>query len=553
MIIYQIYPRSFCDANGDGIGDLPGIIEKLPHIASLGGVDFVWISPFFASPMRDFGYDVSNYYDVDPLFGTLEDLRSLLKLASSLGLAIMIDLVLAHSSSEHPWFQASRQSKANPHSDWYVWVDPRPDGCPPNNWLSNFGGPAWTWEPRRGQYYLHHFLPEQPALNWYNPAVETALLDVVKFWLDEGVRGFRLDALDFAHHDPMLRDNPPLPPTHGAFDPSYPYLFQEHIYDCGAPGGLAAVRRLRQLVDRYGGALLLGEVANRQSARQYTGPDLLHSTYFFDFLIPAPFTPQSIAQRLNTILSQFKPTEFAWTLSNHDFERHASRLMALANDQRPDFAKLCAALFLSLPGRYCLYQGEELGLPSAELQRADLRDPFDIALWPHGRGRDRARTPIPWDNHGANGGFTTRCGEVIYLPLDPKHLPLSVATQNQDNHSVLAFYRQLLAWRQRTEPSAYHLSIDEATENLLAYSLHSKGKNPDPVWICKFNLAPDQSLVCPVGPDPQHFQIDAISRGYNQVGSDSLELLPLGFVFLQRKDSLPVPISSPRESMVPSQ
>ncbi|MFM7471218.1 MAG: alpha-amylase family glycosyl hydrolase [Nodosilinea sp.] len=535
MIIYQIYPSSFCDGNGDGLGDLPGIIEKLPHIASLGGIDFVWISPFFPSPMRDFGYDISDYYDVDPRFGTLKDLRSLLKLASSLGLAIMIDLVLAHSSSAHPWFEASRQSKTNPHSDWYVWVDPKPDGCPPNNWLSHFGGPAWTWEPRRGQYYLHHFLPEQPALNWYNPAVETAMLEVVKFWLEAGVRGFRLDALDFAHADPLLRDNPPLAPTGPVFEPSYPYLYQDPIYNCGAPGGLAAVRRLRQLVNNYGGTLLLGEISDRRSARKYTGPDLLHSTYFFDFLLPAPFTPPSIAQRIQTILAEFKPTEFAWTLSNHDFHRHASRLMPLNDQQRPDFAKLCAALFLGLPGSYCLYQGEELGLPSAELQRADLRDPFDIALWPHDRGRDRARTPIPWDRDQGNGGFTIDSGKASYLPLDPNHLPLSVATQNQDSHSVLAFYRQMLAWRKCTQPSTYQLCIDEVTETLLAYSLRSQAKPSEPIWMCKFNLSPDQPLVCQVGPNPEHFQIDHISRSYNQVDSDYLELLPLGFVFLQRQ------------------
>ena len=263
-VIYQVYPRSYQDSNGDGIGDLAGIIKRLPHIASLG-VDAVWISPFNTSPMKDYGYDVSNYCDIDPLFGTLADFDRLVACCHKLNLKIMMDLVISHSSDQHPWFIESRKNNSNPKSDWYVWANPKPDGTPPNNWLSVFGGSAWQWDSRREQYYLHNFLSSQPDLNFHNPDVQDALLDVARFWLDRGVDGFRLDTINFYVHDKHLRDNPPLTPEkrNASIAPSVnPYNHQEHLYSKNRPENLIFLRRLRALLDEYPGCTALGEVGD---------------------------------------------------------------------------------------------------------------------------------------------------------------------------------------------------------------------------------------------------------------------------------------------------
>ncbi len=266
-VIYQIYPRSYLDANGDGVGDLPGIIERLDHIAALG-VDAIWISPFFKSPMADFGYDIADYRDVDPLFGSLDDFDRLLAKAHGLGLKVMIDQVLSHTSIEHAWVRESRQDRSNPKADWYVWADPREDGTPPNNWLSLFGGGAWQWEPRREQYYLHNFLVDQPDLNFHHPDVQQATLDNVRFWLDRGVDGFRLDAINFCFHDAQLRDNPPKPADKRVgrgFSPDNPYAYQYHYYNNTQPENLPFLERLRALLDEYPGAVSLGEISSEDS------------------------------------------------------------------------------------------------------------------------------------------------------------------------------------------------------------------------------------------------------------------------------------------------
>ncbi|MDE1923981.1 MAG: alpha-glucosidase, partial [Gammaproteobacteria bacterium] len=288
-IIYQIYPRSFLDTDGDGVGDLRGIHARLPYIAGLG-VDAIWISPFFKSPMADFGYDVADYRAVDPLFGTLADFDALLAEAHHLGLKVMIDQVLSHTSIEHDWFRESRQSRDNPRADWYVWADPRADGGPPNNWLSIFGGVAWTWEPRRAQYYLHNFLAAQPDLNFHSPAVRGAMLDNVKFWLDRGVDGLRLDAINFCFHDAALRDNPPKPAQlrlGRGFRADNPYAYQFHVHDNTQPENLAFIGELRALLDRYPGTVALGEISSEDSAAtmaEYTQPGRLHMAYSFELL-----------------------------------------------------------------------------------------------------------------------------------------------------------------------------------------------------------------------------------------------------------------------------
>ena len=265
-MIYQIYPRSFLDTDGDGVGDLPGILARLDYIAALG-VDAIWISPFFKSPMADFGYDIADYRDVDPLFGTLDDFDRLLEKAHALGLKVMIDQVLSHCSDQHAWFRESRASRDNPKADWFVWADAKPDGSPPNNWLSLFGGVAWQWEPRRGQYYLHNFLPSQPDLNFHNPEVQAATLDNVKFWLDRGVDGLRLDAINFCFHDTLLRDNPPKPKDKRVgrgFSPDNPYAYQYHWYNNTRPENLPFLESLRALLDRYPGATTLGEISSEE-------------------------------------------------------------------------------------------------------------------------------------------------------------------------------------------------------------------------------------------------------------------------------------------------
>ncbi|MEM9268958.1 MAG: alpha-amylase family glycosyl hydrolase, partial [Pseudomonadota bacterium] len=265
-VIYQIYPRSFQDSNGDGIGDLRGIIDRLPYVASLG-VDAIWISPFFTSPMEDFGYDVSDYRDVDPMFGTLGDFDALIERAHGLGLRVMIDLVLSHTSAQHPWFEESRQSRDNPKSDWYVWADPNLDGTPPNNWLSIFGGSAWAWDGTRRQYYLHNFLASQPDLNFHCEAVQDALLDVARFWLEQGVDGFRLDTINFYVHDKDLRSNPALPveARNATIAPDVnPYNYQDHLYDKNRPENLAFLRRLRAVMDDYPDTAAVGEVGDAQ-------------------------------------------------------------------------------------------------------------------------------------------------------------------------------------------------------------------------------------------------------------------------------------------------
>jgi alpha-glucosidase len=447
-LIYQVYPRSFQDTGGDGVGDLPGITRRLEHIAGLGA-DAVWISPFFKSPMADYGYDVEDYRAVDPLFGTLADFDALLQRAHEQGLKVMVDLVLSHTSSRHPWFLESRSSRSNPRADWYVWADCRPDGTPPNNWLSIFGGSAWQWEPRRRQYYLHNFLIEQPDLNLHNPTVVAALLEEARFWLERGVDGFRLDAIDFAMHDPALRDNPARPgdePLPGGVPPAAPYARQRHIYDKAHPAIPERVLQpLRALADRYGAIALLGEIsgdASLERAASYTrGKRALHFTYTFEHLTAA-FTPEALRAVIEALEAGIGDGWPCWSLGNHDVVRALTRFGG--QGAPPALAKLQIALLASLRGTICLYQGEELGLPEAELAFEDLRDPLGITLYPEAAGRDGCRTPMPWQGDAPFGGFSD---VKPWLPLPDAHLALAVDRQLADPQSVVSSTRRILAWR----------------------------------------------------------------------------------------------------------
>ncbi len=447
-VIYQVYPRSFADTNGDGIGDLPGVLAKLDYIASLG-VDAIWLSPFFKSPMKDFGYDISAYRQVDPIFGSLEDFDRLVAAAHQKGLRIVIDQVLNHTSDQHAWFQESRGSRDNPKADWYVWADPKPDGTPPNNWLSIFGGSAWQWEPRRGQYYLHNFLVSQPDLNYHNPAVAAQMLEEAEFWLARGVDGFRLDAINFCFHDPLLRDNPAKPASERkgrGFRIDNPYAYQVHLYDNTQPQNHAFLESLRALMDRYTPAVALGEVSAEDAVEaivQYTaGSRRLHMAYNFELLVD-DFSAAHVREAVATLAARCPDCWPCWAIGNHDVARVASRWGDGAGVATR--AKLFNALLLSLRGTACSYQGEELGLTQAELPDALLQDPYGLAFWPLFKGRDGCRTPMPWDEREPNGGFSA--GRP-WLPVPAEHLALAVRRQEADPDSVLNAYRAFLRWRQ---------------------------------------------------------------------------------------------------------
>ena len=483
-VIYQIYPRSFMDTDGDGVGDLPGIIARLDYVASLG-VDAIWISPFFKSPMADFGYDIADYRAVDPLFGTLDDFDRLLGKAHALGIRVMIDQVLSHTSDQHAWFAESRQSRDNPKADWYVWADPSEDGTPPNNWLSLFGGVAWRWEPRREQYYLHNFLSEQPDLNFHNPDVQAATLDNVQFWLDRGVDGFRLDAINFCFHDRLLRDNPPKPKeqrTGRGFSPDNPYAYQYHYYNNTQPENLPFLESLRQLVDRYPGTTTLGEISSEDSlatTAEYVDERRLHMGYSFE-LLTDDFSAAYIrgtVERLEAAMTEGWP---CWAISNHDVQRAVTRWGG-ANPP-PQLARMLVALVCSLRGSVCIYQGEELGLPEAEVPFEALRDPYGKMFWPNFKGRDGCRTPMPWSD-GDRGDFTTG---TPWLPIPESHGVRSVTAQERDPDSTLNATRRFLAWR-RTQPAIARGSIRflDVPEPVLAFVREHEGRQV----LAAFNLS----------------------------------------------------------------
>ncbi len=494
-VIYQIYPRSFLDTDGDGVGDLPGIVAKLDYIASLG-VDAIWISPFFKSPMADFGYDIADYRAVDPLFGTLADFERLLAKAHALGIRVMIDQVLSHTSIEHAWFNESRQSRDNPKADWYVWADAKPDGSPPNNWLSIFGGVAWQWEPRRGQYFLHNFLASQPDLNFHQPEVRAATLDNVRFWLDKGVDGLRLDAINFCFHDAQLRDNPPKP-VHlrigRGFSADNPYAFQYHLHNNTQPENLAFLEELRALLDRFPDATTLGEISSEDSLAtmgEYVNDQRLHMGYSFE-LLTDDFSAAYLRATVESVEAHLAEGWPCWAISNHDVQRAASRWGG-ANASDVLSAQL-VALVCSLRGSVCLYQGEELGLGEADVPFEALQDPYGKTFWPNFKGRDGCRTPMPW-NGDAQTGFTS--GEP-WLPVSADHRARSVAVQESDPASVLNAVRRFLRWR-KSLPALLHGDIRflDAPEPVLAFTRHCA----DQTLLVAFNLAAqDTAWALPAG------------------------------------------------------
>lgn len=523
-VIYQVYPRSFLDSNGDGVGDLAGITTKLDHIASLG-VDGVWLSPFFTSPMRDFGYDVADYRDVDPVFGTLGDFDALIEKAHRLDLKIIIDQVYSHTSDQHAWFEESRRDRINPKADWYVWADPKPDGSPPNNWMSVFGGVSWEWDGRRGQYYLHNFLPSQPDLNLHNPAVQDALLNVARFWLDRGVDGFRLDALNFAMHDPQLRDNPPA--KIGKHTPKRTFDFQDHLYNQSHADIPRFLRRLRMVTDEYKNIFTVAEVvgpnAHKEMKAFTAGEDHLTTAYNFDFLYADTLSPKQIIRSLSAWSGADGEAFPSWAFSNHDAPRCISRW---AKDAEPAHAaKFYLMLLMALRGNIFIYQGEELALPQASVAFEDLQDPEAIANWPETLGRDGARTPMPWESASDHAGFSQT---NPWLPVDPRHIPLAVGAQEAEENSVLHFAREAVALR-RGSPTLREGAIRflDAPEGVLAFV---RGQNAQEL-LCVFNLGQGPASL------PKALQpgSDVLLAAGNDVSAASDRLHALsGFIALMR-------------------
>ncbi|WP_286271289.1 alpha-glucosidase [Thalassotalea hakodatensis] len=477
-VIYQIYPRSFMDANNDGIGDLAGVVEKFPYIKSLG-VDAVWISPFFKSPMKDFGYDISSYREIDPMFGNMDDFDRLMNKAKEYDIKVVIDQVLSHTSDQHAWFIESRQNKSNAKADWYVWADAKEDGTPPNNWLSIFGGCAWQWEPRRQQYYLHNFLTSQPDLNFHHPDVQKAVLENVEFWLKRGVDGFRLDAINFCFHDQQLRDNPAKAPEDRkgrGFSEDNPYAFQYHYYNNTQPENIAFMEDIRHLMDKYPNVVTLGEISSEDSLQtmaDYTqGNKRLHMAYSFELLTPDG-SPRYIRQTVEALEDKLVDGWPCWAIGNHDVMRVASRWGT--DENREAQSKMFNALLASLRGSVCSYQGEELGLTEADIAYEDLQDPYGITFWPTFKGRDGCRTPIPWSVDATNAGFSQ--SDHLWLPVSDAHQENAVSVQQNQPSSVLNAYQTFLRWRKSQSPLLYgDINFIESSDDKLVFTRGYEGK-----------------------------------------------------------------------------
>jgi alpha-glucosidase len=444
-VIYQIYPRSFQDSNGDGIGDLKGIARRLDYLTNTLGVDAIWISPFYPSPMLDFGYDVSDYQDVAPMFGTLADFDELLAKAHGRNLRVIIDYVPNHTSDQHPWFLESRTSRENPRHDWYIWADAKPDGAPPNNWLSVFGGSAWEWDEPRGQYYLHRYLKEQPDLNWRNPEVKRAMLDVLRFWLDRSVDGFRIDVAHGIMKDPALRDNPPNTSPERPYKDLGDWDSQLHVYDEGHPDIHEVYREVRRLLDSYnhghprvaGGEI---HVFDYPVWASYFGMnhDELHLPFNFG-LIGVKWTAMDVRRVVDAVEGVMRPDTWpTYVLGNHDEHRIASRI-------GPELARVAQMLLLTLRGTPTMYYGDELGMTDVPIAPQLIQDPWEHNEPGLGLGRDPERTPMQWDGEPA-AGFT-QPGVTPWLPVSNSLDRVNVERELRDTYSMLTLTRELLRLR----------------------------------------------------------------------------------------------------------
>ena len=459
-VFYELYPRSFADSNNDGVGDLKGIASKLDYLKELG-VDAIWITPCFPSPQVDFGYDVADYKDIDPMYGTLKDFDLLASEAKKRGIRILLDLVVNHTSDQHPWFVDSRSSRNSAHRDWYIWHDGK-NGGPPNNWNSLFGGPAWKLDPKTGQYYYHYFYAAQPDLNWRNPVVKDAILDVTRWWYERGVSGFRLDAVDTLFEDPNLQDNPVLPGKNVYGDAN-----EKDKYNNKLPELHDAMRELRKVADQYG-AVLIGETYTDdiQELKQYYGPHDDEVQMPMDMMLGLIDKLSAPDFRKQIALVEAAGVWPTYVLNNHDNARSYDRYGDGKHNEA--IAKLMAALYMTLRGTPIMYYGEELGMKTTPpTRREDVKDPIGKLGWPKEKGRDGERTPMQW-NTGVNAGFSET---KPWLPVPPTYKTHNAASESANPDSILAFYKKLLALRHTNSAllDGKYVPLNENDPNVLSY------------------------------------------------------------------------------------
>ncbi len=470
-VIYQVAVPSFKDSDGDGYGDLRGLLGKLDYLndgtpRSLG-VDAVWLTPVFDSPWVDFGYDVRDYYTIHPRLGDFQVFDDFLRACHRRGMKVILDMVLNHTSEEHPWFEESRSSRCSHKRDWYVWRDGRAPGKPPNRWRAVVEGSAWEWDQKTGQYYYHAFLPQQPDLNWRNPEVREEMFRVCRFWLDRGVDGFRLDLINYLYEDEELRDNPRKPGLR-------PYDWQAHLYDRSRPESLEVVRELRRLLDGYPERMMMGEVYTDRPEDAVTllgnGSDALHLSFYLDFAHRL-WRARQFRRSVRWLESRIPPDAWpCYYLSNHDLVRHYTRLGRFGDAEAR--ARVAAAMLLTLRGTPILYYGEELGMPQSRIPRRHIRDPIGKKFWPLPVGRDGARTPMHW-SAGRNAGFTD--GEP-WLPVHPSFSRRNVAALDEDPRSLLWWYRRLI-WLRRRHPALQvggYRELKEVPREVFAYLRESE-------------------------------------------------------------------------------
>jgi len=468
-VFYEIYPRSFADSNNDGVGDLKGITAKLGYLHELG-VDAIWITPCYPSPQVDFGYDVSDYENIDPMYGTLADFDRMAAESKKQNIRIIFDYVINHTSDQHKWFLASKSSKTSPYRNWYVWRDGKGANQPPNNWTSDFGGSAWKFDPTTGQYYYHYFYAEQPDLNWSNPAVEKAMFDVTRWWYKRGVAGFRLDAVDTLFEDPDLRDNPVLPGTNKFGDPN-----TEPKYNKKLPGVHDVLKDLRKVADEHD-AVLIGETwtKNIDELKEYYGEHNNELQLPMDFMFTRVDKLSAAEFRRQIAAADSAGGWPTWVITNHDIPRSYNRYGdGVHND---DIAKLMAALYLTLRGTPIMYYGEELGMENNDpKRREDVKDPEGRTGWPKEKGRDGERTPMQWSD-AVNAGFSAH---DPWLPVPDSYKTHNVATESKDPNSVLEFYRKVLALRHKNSAllEGNYTAVNEDDANVLAYVRSYKGKS----------------------------------------------------------------------------
>jgi alpha-glucosidase len=476
-VFYEIYPRSFADSNNDGIGDLNGITSKLDYLHDLG-VTAIWITPCFPSPQVDFGYDVSDYTDIDPMYGTMADFDRMVAEAKKRDIKVILDFVVNHSSDQHKWFLESRSSRDNKYRDWYIWRDGKGPGQPPNNWQSEFGGPAWTWDAKTGQWYYNYFYPQQPDLNWRNPAVHDAMMDATRFWYKRGVAGFRLDAVDTLFEDPDLKDNPPFAGKDKFGRPNF-----ERKYNTKLPEVHDVLRDLRKVADEYG-AVLIGETWTKdihELMRYYgTGNELQMP---MDLMFTSVKTLSASEFRAQIAAVDGAGGWPVFVISNHDIVRAATRYTDGAHTD--EIAKLLAAFYLTLRGSPILYYGEELGMVNTDpTRKEDVKDVQALIGWPTEKGRDGERTPMQW-NDSEHAGFTKGSP---WLPVPASYKTHNVAAESKDPNSVLSTYKKVLTLR-RTEPALLtgaYIALNQDDPNVLAYLRQEK----DQAILVTLNMSP---------------------------------------------------------------